>query len=73
MRRTSASLLHGEPVMSPYRMTILVPDAPLGVLYLAFAGVYLYGSYLSAGWAKRRYAAATRVRHTARHRRTVTA
>jgi site-specific recombinase len=58
--------------MSPYRMTVLVPGAPLGVLYLAFAGVYLYGSYLSAGWAKRRYATVPS-RHIAKHRRPVTA
>ena len=59
--------------MSPFRMTVMAPGGRLGVLFLAFAASYLYGSYLSAGWAKRRYAAATRVRHTARHRRTVTA
>lgn len=58
--------------MTPYRMTVLVPGARLGPLYLAFAAAYLYGSYLSAGWAKRRYATVPS-RHIAKHRLTVTA
>ncbi len=62
--------MHGGQVMSPYRMTVLVPGARLGPLYLAFAAVYLYGSYLSAGWAKRRYGTPATV---GKHRRAVTA
>jgi hypothetical protein len=58
--------------MTPFRMTVMAPGGRLGVLFLAFAAIYLYGSYLSAGWAKRRYATVPS-RHIARHRRTVTA
>jgi hypothetical protein len=51
--------------MTPFRMTVMAPGGRLGVLFLAFAA-----SYLSAGWAKRRYVPA---RHVAKHRRAVTA
>jgi hypothetical protein len=56
--------------MTPFRMTVMAPGGRLGVRFLAFAASYLYGSYLSAGWAKRRYVPA---RHVAKHRRAVTA
>jgi hypothetical protein len=56
--------------MTPYRMTIQVPGARLGPLFLSFAATYLYGTYLSGGWAKRRYPVRT---HIAKHRRPVTA
>ena len=58
--------------MTPFRMTVMAPGGRLGVLFLAFAASYLYGSYLSAGWAKRRYATVPS-RHIAKHRRPVTA
>lgn len=57
--------------MTPFRMTVMAPGGRLGPLYLAFAAIYLYGSYLSAGWAKHRYATVPG-RHTAKHRRVVT-